>query len=42
VTALLSRIIQPRERGLFMGMQQTYGGVARALPRAASPHPRAG
>jgi len=31
VTALLSRIIQPRERGLFMGMQQTYGGVARAL-----------
>src|SRR5689334_14475456 len=31
VTALLSRIIQPRERGLFMGMQQTYGGVARAF-----------
>jgi len=30
VTALLSRIIKPRERGLFMGMQQTYGGVARA------------
>jgi MFS family permease len=31
VTALLSRIIKPRERGLFMGMQQTYGGVARAV-----------
>ena len=29
VTALLSRVIQPRERGIFMGMQQTYGGVAR-------------
>jgi MFS family permease len=27
----LSRIIKPRERGLFMGMQQTYGGVARAI-----------
>jgi len=31
VTALLSRIIKPGERGLFMGMQQTYGGVARAI-----------
>jgi MFS family permease len=31
VTALLSRIIRPRDRGLFMGMQQTYGGVARAF-----------
>lgn len=31
VTALLSRIIKPRERGLFMGLQQTYGGVARAI-----------
>lgn len=31
VTALLSRIIKPRERGLFMGTQQTYGGVARAI-----------
>ena len=31
VTALLSRIIKARERGLFMGMQQTYGGVARAI-----------
>lgn len=31
VTALLSRVIQPRERGLYMGMQQTYGGVARII-----------
>ena len=29
VTALLSRVIAPAERGLYMGMQQTYGGVAR-------------
>ncbi|HXD29674.1 MAG TPA: MFS transporter [Pyrinomonadaceae bacterium] len=31
VTALLSRVIAPRERGLYMGMQQTYGGVARIV-----------
>src|ERR1043165_9400513 len=31
VTALLSRVISPRERGLYMGMQQTFGGGARAL-----------
>ena len=31
VTALLSRVISSRERGLYMGMQQTYGGVARAI-----------
>ena len=31
VTALLSRVIIPRERGLYMGMQQTYGGVARII-----------
>src|SRR5215203_3643513 len=31
VTALLSRVIRPKERGLYMGMQQTYGGIARAL-----------
>jgi predicted MFS family arabinose efflux permease len=30
VTSLLSRVISPRERGLYMGMQQTYGGIARA------------
>jgi len=31
VTALLSRVINARERGLYMGMQQTYGGVARII-----------
>jgi MFS family permease len=31
VTALLSRVISPGERGLYMGMQQTYGGVARII-----------
>ena len=31
VTALLSRVISPRERGLYMGMQQTYGGVTRII-----------
>lgn len=31
VTALLSRVIAPRERGLYMGLQQTYGGVARII-----------
>ncbi|HJP93711.1 MAG TPA: MFS transporter [Pyrinomonadaceae bacterium] len=31
VTALLSRVISARERGLYMGMQQTYGGVARII-----------
>jgi MFS family permease len=31
VTAMLSRVISPRERGLYMGMQQTYGGVARVI-----------
>ena len=31
VTALLSRVINPAERGLYMGMQQTFGGVARIL-----------
>jgi len=33
VTALLSRVIAPRQRGLYMGMQQTYGGVARIVAR---------
>ncbi|HEX4932762.1 MAG TPA: MFS transporter [Gemmatimonadaceae bacterium] len=33
VTALLSRVISPAERGLYMGLQQTFGGVARiAVP----------
>lgn len=31
VTAMLSHVISPRERGLYMGMQQTYGGVARII-----------
>ena len=31
VTALLSRVVSPRERGLYMGMQQTYGGITRAI-----------
>ena len=31
VTSLLSRVISPRERGLYMGMQQTYGGVSRVI-----------
>ncbi len=29
VTALLSRVIPGSERGLYMGMQQTFGGLAR-------------
>ena len=31
VTALLSRVIAARERGLYMGVQQTFGGVARVI-----------
>jgi MFS family permease len=31
VTALLSRVIPSRERGLYMGVQQTFGGLARAI-----------
>jgi len=31
VTALLSKVISHRERGLYMGMQQTYGGAARIV-----------
>jgi len=31
VTALLSRVVSQRERGLYMGMQQTYGGMARII-----------
>ncbi len=29
VTSLLSRVIAPNERGLYMGLQQSYGGIAR-------------
>jgi MFS family permease len=33
VTSLLSRVVQSNERGLYMGVQQTFGGAMRvALP----------
>ncbi len=31
VTALLSRVIPNSERGLYMGLQQTYGGASRVM-----------
>ena len=31
VTAMLSHVIPSRERGLFMGVQQTFGGMARVV-----------
>ena len=31
VTGLLSRIVPQHERGLYMGVQQTFGGIARVL-----------
>jgi multidrug resistance protein len=31
VTSLLSRVISRNERGLYMGVQQTFGGLARVL-----------
>lgn len=31
VTALLSRVIASNERGLYMGVQQTFGGAARVV-----------
>jgi len=31
VTALLSRVIPSHERGLYMGVQQTFGGAARVF-----------
>jgi multidrug resistance protein len=31
ITAMLSQIIGRHERGLYMGVQQTYGGLARVL-----------
>ncbi len=31
VTALLSRVVPKESRGLYMGVQQTFGGVARAV-----------
>ena len=31
VTALLSRVISQHERGLYMGTQQTWGGISRVI-----------
>jgi len=31
VTAMLSRVISTEERGLYMGVQQTFGGLSRAI-----------
>jgi multidrug resistance protein len=31
ITSLLSRVISQHERGLYMGVQQTFGGVARVI-----------
>lgn len=31
ITSLLSRVIERHERGLYMGVQQTFGGMARVL-----------
>ncbi|MEO7103366.1 MAG: MFS transporter [Gemmatimonadaceae bacterium] len=31
VTSLLSRVISRNERGLYMGVQQTFGGLARVI-----------
>jgi MFS family permease len=31
VTGLLSQVISPRERGVMMGVQQSYGGAARVF-----------
>jgi len=31
VTAMLSRVVAGGERGLYMGVQQTFGGAARAV-----------
>jgi MFS family permease len=31
VTAMLSRVIPATERGLYMGVQQTFGGVSRVI-----------
>ncbi|MEO5580163.1 MAG: MFS transporter [Gemmatimonadaceae bacterium] len=31
VTSLLTRVISASERGLYMGVQQTYGGISRVI-----------
>ena len=36
VTAMLSRVVPTKQRGLYMGVQQTFGGVSRvAFPLIA-------
>lgn len=30
VTSMLSQVIEPRERGVYMGTQQTFGGITRS------------
>jgi len=36
VTAMLSRVVPKRHRGLYMGVQHTFGGVSRVVfPLAA-------
>jgi MFS family permease len=36
VTALLSRVIHSADRGLYMGLQQAYGGVSRIIAPLAA------
>ncbi|HEX6912702.1 MAG TPA: MFS transporter, partial [Longimicrobium sp.] len=36
VTALLSHVIDPRERGVVLGAQQSYGGAARVIAPLAA------
>jgi MFS family permease len=31
ITAMLSRVVRSSERGLYMGVQHTFGGVSRVL-----------
>ena len=31
VSAMLSQVIRPRERGVYMGVQQSFGGAARVI-----------
>jgi MFS family permease len=36
VTAMLSKVVPTRHRGLYMGVQHTFGGISRVLfPLAA-------
>jgi predicted MFS family arabinose efflux permease len=38
VTALLSKVVPKDERGMYMGLQQTFGGVARLVAPLAYGH----